>query len=83
MQADQALSKVIGHIYEASYNNNKWPTVLEEVAKYTGAYSTALLYKNKDSETQGCSFSYNFPSEDIKKFDFRTSMRGGKSPFFN
>jgi len=64
----QALSTVIGHIYEASYNPDKWSTVLEEVATYTGAYSTALLYKNKDSETQGCSFSYNFPAEDIKKF---------------
>ena len=68
MQGDQALSAVIGHIYEASYNPDKWPGVLEEVAKYTGAYSTALLYKNKGSETQGCSFSYNFPAEDIKKF---------------
>lgn len=68
IQGEQELSKVIGHIYEASYNPDKWPAVLEEVAKYTGAYSTALLYKNKDSESQGCSFSYNFPSEDIKKF---------------
>ena len=68
MQGEQALSTVIGHIYEASYNTDKWPTVLEEVAKFTGAHSTALLYKNKDSETQGCSFSYNFPDEDIKKF---------------
>lgn len=78
MQDEQALSTVISHIYEASYNPGKWPTVLEEVAKFTGAYSTALLYKNKDSETQGCSFSYNFPTEDIKKFvDF------GVDPNFN
>jgi DNA-binding CsgD family transcriptional regulator len=68
MQGQQTLSTVIGHIYEASYNPDKWPTVLEGVAKYTGAYSTAILYKNKDSETQGCSSSYNFPVEDIKKF---------------
>lgn len=78
MQDEQALSIVISHIYEASYNPDKWPTVLEEVANFTGAYSTALLYKNKDSETQGCSFSYNFPTEDIKKFvDF------GVDPNFN
>jgi DNA-binding CsgD family transcriptional regulator/PAS domain-containing protein len=68
MQGDQALSTVIGHIYEASYNPDKWPSVLEEVAKYTGAFSTALIYKNKDSETQGFLSSYNFPDEDIKKF---------------
>ena len=68
MQGDQVLSEVIGHIYEASYNPEKWPTVLEEVAKYSDAYSTALLYKSKHSETQGCLSSYNFPSEDLKKF---------------
>jgi DNA-binding CsgD family transcriptional regulator len=68
MQDGQTLSTVIGHIYEASYNPDKWSTVLEGIAKYTGAYSTAILYKNKNSETQGCSFSYNFPAEDIKKF---------------
>ena len=68
MQSEQDLSTVIAHIYQASYNADKWPVVLEKVAKYTGAYSTAILYKNKNSETQGCSFSYNFPAEDIKKF---------------
>ena len=68
MKEDQALSAVIGHIYESSYNPDKWPTVLEGIAKYTGAHSTALLYKNKNSDTQGCLFSYNFPAEDIKKF---------------
>jgi DNA-binding CsgD family transcriptional regulator len=68
MHGDQYLSNVIAHIYQASYNPDKWPAVLEAVAKYTGAHSTAILYKNKGSETQGCSFSYNFPVEDIKKF---------------
>ena len=68
MKDDQALSTVIGHIYESSYNPDKWPIVLEGIATYTGAHSTALLYKNKDSETQGCLFSYNFPTEDVKKF---------------
>ena len=68
MKEDQALSTVIGHIYESSYNPDKWPTVLEGIAKYTGAHSTALIYKNKDSETQGCLFTYNFPAEDLEKF---------------
>ena len=68
MQEVQALSTVIGHIYEASYHPEKWSVVLEMVAKYTGAHSTAILYKNQDTETQGCSYSYNFPAEDIKKF---------------
>lgn len=68
MQEEQALSTVIGNIYEASYRPENWPFVLEKIAKYTGAHSTAILYKNKDSETQGCSYSYNFPDEDIEKF---------------
>jgi len=68
MQGEQVLSNIISHIYQASYNNDTWPTVLEEVAKYTGAFSAALIYKNKDSETQGVLSSYNFPDEDIKKF---------------
>jgi DNA-binding CsgD family transcriptional regulator/PAS domain-containing protein len=68
MQEEHALSTVIGHIYEASYNPEKWSVVLEKIAKYTGAHSTAILYKNQDSESQGCSYSYNFPDEDIKKF---------------
>lgn len=68
MQEEQALSTVIGNIYEASYRPENWPLVLEKIAKYTGAHSTAILYKNKDSETQGCSYSYNFPDEDIEKF---------------
>ncbi len=38
MQGEQVLSTVIGHIYEASYNPDKWPSVLEEVAKFLVGY---------------------------------------------
>ena len=68
MQDAKALSKIIGYIYEASYKLEAWPNVLEKVTKFIGAYSTALLYKNKGSESQGCLCSYNFPAEDLENF---------------
>lgn len=62
-----AVSMVIGHIYEASYNPSFWPTALENIAKYVHASSAALIYQDNELESAGDAYTYNISAETSAK----------------
>ena len=63
ISSSNALTSIIGDIYEASYNPGHWPVVLEGISRVTGSASAAMLYQDNELEQAGGMFTYNIPPD--------------------
>lgn len=65
----QDSNEAIGHIYEASYRPEHWPTALESIAALTSSRSANLLYVDRQCEQSVATWYYNIDPEAVEAYN--------------
>lgn len=69
MGDDEALSHLIGEIYDAALDPAKWPSALAKSAVFVGGQAAGLLSKNPVSQLGNAHFHVGVEAEYIKLYE--------------